>query len=742
MTAVAVERVRTMSRLLIVSNRLPVTIRSDGEQVSLERSPGGLATGLAGPHARADGLWIGWPGDVASLSEERRAEVAQQLDEQRFVPVWLTPEDVKHYYEGFSNAVLWPLFHYRIDQLPQHVGDWEAYERVNERFAEAIAEHHRPGDVVWVHDYQLMLVPQMLRRRVPDARIGFFLHIPFPASEVFRALPYRERILEGLLGADLVGFHTASYLRAFASSLLLVLGIAANVDRVRYGAREIRLGVFPMGVDAASFGELAGRDEVGARVAELRGADGCALLVGIDRLDYTKGIPRRLLAFEKMLREHPSLAEKVRLVQVAVPSRTDVAAYQTFRNEVDALIGRINGAFGTPRWVPIHYIYRGLSEEEVVALYRAADVLLVTPLRDGMNLVAKEFVASRTDEEGVLVLSELAGAASELAEAILVNPYDVDRMAEAMRRALTLPGGERRVRMRALRRRVRRYDVHSWVRSFLRVLDESVPQAELSALAMTGAASLHALQERLRAARRLVLLLDYDGTLVPYASAPEMALPDEGLVALLHALARRPGTEIHLVSGGSRDAVDGWFDGLDVALHAENGFWCRPAGTREWTQQPLPTQEWREQVLPILETVTERTPGSLIEEKTASLAWHWRMSEPVFGAFQANELRIHLAQLLSNVAVEVVSDDKVIEVRPFGADKGALLGPILAERDDALIVAVGDDRTDEELFAALPPGAVTVHVGPGPSRAEVRLPDVPAVRRLLEGLVDSPGDAV
>ena len=731
-----------MARLLIVSNRLPVTIRSDGESVRLERSAGGLATGLAGPHARGGGLWIGWPGDVASLSEDGRAEVAQQLDEQRFVPVWLTPDDVKHYYEGFSNGVLWPLFHYRIDQLPQHVGHWEAYERVNERFADAVVQCWQPGDVVWVHDYQLMLVPQLLRRRVPDARIGFFLHIPFPASEVFRTLPYRERILEGLLGADLVGFHTASYLRAFASSLLLVLGISANVDRVRSGTREVRLGVFPMGVDAGSFAELAGRDEVGRRVAELRGGDGCALLVGIDRLDYTKGIPRRLLAFEKMLLDHPSLAEKVRLIQVAVPSRTDVAAYQTFRNEVDALIGRVNGALGTPRWVPIHYIYRALSEAEVVALYRAADVLVVTPLRDGMNLVAKEFVASRTDEEGVLVLSEFAGAASELAEAILVNPYDVDRTAEAMRRALTMPGAERRVRMRALRRRVRRYDVHSWVRSFLQVLGEAGPRAELSALAMTGAASLHELQERMRAARELVLLLDYDGTLVPYASDPEMSLPDEGLLGLLQALARRPGTDIHLVSGVSRETVDGWFGGLPIALYAENGFWCRPAAAIEWSHHTMPLPEWREQVLPILETVTERTPGSLIEEKTASLVWHWRMSEPVFGAFQANELRIHLAQLLSNQPVEVVSDDRSIEVRPFGLDKGSLLGPILASRDDALIVALGDDRTDEELFATLPPGALTVHVGPGSSRAEVRLPDVHAARRLLEGLVDSPADAV
>jgi len=726
-----------MARLLIVSNRLPLTIKVEGEQLRLERSPGGLATGLAAPHARSDGLWIGWPGDFGSASDRQRAEAAAQLSDQRFVPVALTPDDVKHYYEGFSNGVLWPLFHYRLDQLPQHVGDWEAYERVNEHFADAVAAHHRPGDVVWVHDYQLMLVPQLLRRRIPEARIGFFLHIPFPASEIFHTLPYRDRILEGLLGADLVGFHTASYMRAFASSLLLVLGLSANVDRVRYGQREVRLGVFPMGVDAARITTLASQPEVAEEAAELRGADGCALLIGIDRLDYTKGIPRRLLAFEKLLRDHPSLAERVRLIQVAVPSRSDVPAYQEYRSQVEALIGRINGAFGTPRWVPIHYIYRSLGEAEVVALYRAADVMVVTPLRDGMNLVAKEFIAARTDEEGVLVLSEFAGAASELAEAIIVNPYDVDRTAEALRRALTLPGAERRARMRALRRRVRTYDVHSWVRSFLGALDESSAPADLAALAMTSASRLQEITDGLRSAARLLLVLDYDGTLVPYASVPELAMPDEGLMALLRALARRPGTEIHLVSGGSHETIMHWFGELPIGLYAEHGFWARPPGSRDWTRRAMPAQEWREQVLPILETAATRTPGSLVEEKTASLAWHYRMAEPVFGAFQANELRIHLTQVLSNLPVEVLTDDKVIEIRPFGVDKGALLAPVLDRvEDDVLIVAMGDDRTDEELFAALPAGAVTVHVGPGSSRAEIRLPDVHAVRRLLEALLD------
>ncbi|HEY8514622.1 MAG TPA: bifunctional alpha,alpha-trehalose-phosphate synthase (UDP-forming)/trehalose-phosphatase [Candidatus Binatia bacterium] len=729
-----------MSRLLIVSNRLPLTLKTEGEVTRVERSAGGLATGLAGPHARSDGLWIGWPGDVGELTEGQREQLQSELADQRFVPVWLEAEDVRQFYAGFSNSVLWPLFHYLLDQLPLHPGGWEAYERVNERFAEEVAQRYKPGDVIWVHDYQLMLVPQMLRRRIPEARIGFFLHIPFPASEIFRTLPHRERILEGLLGADLVGFHTASYMRAFASSLLLVLGLAANVDRVRTGQREVRLGVFPMGVDAENFGDLASRPEVAAEVAALRGSDGCSLLVGIDRLDYTKGIPRRLLAFEQLLRDHPSLIERVRMIQVAVPSREQVGAYQEFRGQVEALIGRINGAFGTPRWVPIHYIYRGLAEHEVVALYRAADVLVVTPLRDGMNLVAKEFIASRTDEEGVLVLSELAGAASELAEAIIVNPYDVEGTADALRRALTMPGAERRARMRALRRRVRTYDVHSWVRSFLRALDESGSPVELSALAMTPSWQLERVIDRIRRAEKLLLLLDYDGTLVPYASVPELAMPDENLLALLAALAARPGTEVHLVSGSSREVVETWFGDLPVSLYAEHGFWSRPPRSLEWTRHPMPPQEWREQVRPILENFSARTPGSLIEEKTASIAWHYRMAEPVFGAFQANELRIHLTQLLSNVPIEVLNDDedKVIELRPFGINKRSLLAPLLARvTDDTLVVAMGDDRTDEELFAALPAGALTVHVGPGPSRAEVRLPNVDAARRMLEALLET-----
>jgi trehalose 6-phosphate synthase/phosphatase len=385
---------------------------------------------------------------------------------------------VTRFYEELSNGVIWPLFHYLPDQMPLHQR-WEVYEAANARFADAVVAQYRPGDRIWVHDYQLMRLPAMLRERLPEARIGFFLHIPFPSDELFATLPARAGLLRGLLGADLVGFHTASYARHFAESVTRVLGLPATPERVEVDGRTVRVGVFPMGVDAATLAERAASPAVDAELAaialptqESGGAD-VALFVGVDRLDYTKGIPRRLLlAFEQLLARHPELRGRVRLVQVAVPSRTAVRAYQRFRHDLDALVGRINGAFGTPRWNPVHYLYRSVPQAQLLALYRAARVMLVTPVRDGMNLVAKEFVACRADEDGVLVLSEFVGAAAELTDALRVNPFDVDGAAETYHRALTMPRDERRARMRAMRARVMSYDVHAWAASFLDALGE------------------------------------------------------------------------------------------------------------------------------------------------------------------------------------------------------------------------------------------------------------------------------
>jgi trehalose 6-phosphate synthase/phosphatase len=484
-----------------------------------------------------------------------------------------------------------------------------------------------------------------------------------------------------------------------------------------------------MGIDAAQFSTLAGSEEVAALVAEHR-SDGERLLVGIDRLDYTKGIPRRLLAYRSMLRSHPELRERVRLVQVAVPSRERVEAYREFRDEVDAIVGQIHGEFATSRWSPIHYLYRGLSQAEIVALYRAADAVLVTPIRDGMNLVAKEFVASRPDGDGVLVLSEFAGAAAELSEALRVNPYDVERTAEVFHRALTMPEDERRTRMQVLRGRVMAFDIHGWTRGFIAQLERS--GGAPAPLRASPPAALGAAVDRLRQAPELVLLLDYDGTLVPFVPTPELAIPDARLLELLRRLIDRPRTQVHVVSGRKRATLERWFGALPVGLHAEHGFWSRERGGA-WVPAEIRDARWREPVLEILRDFTERTPGALVEEKTAGVAWHYRAADPEYGVAQARELSVHLSALLSNVPVEILQGDKVIEVRPHGVDKGRVAAQVVTRAPPgALVFAIGDDRTDEDLFAALPEGSIAVHVGPGDSRAELRIADVAAARELLE----------
>ncbi|HUE88143.1 MAG TPA: bifunctional alpha,alpha-trehalose-phosphate synthase (UDP-forming)/trehalose-phosphatase [Vicinamibacterales bacterium] len=458
----------TLGRLLIVSNRLPVSALVSDGVVRLSAADGGLATGLRPWHQSSSGLWIGWPGDVSRFSPMQQAQLDDQLRAGGIAAVHLTSDHVDRYYHGFANRVLWPLFHYLIDRVPLNAAGWDAYRAANEAFATVVAREYQPGDVIWVHDYQLLLLPALLRQRLPEARIGFFLHIPFPASEVFRVLPWRAEILQGLLGADLIGFHTRAYTRYFTNALERILGVVAEGEFVHAGGRAIRLGAYPMGIDADRFAALARDAEVQAEAATIRSDAGDRQIVlGVDRLDYTKGIPRRLEAIEHLLGEEPELADGMRFIQVAVPSRGEVDSYQRFKRLVEEAVGRINGARSTIRSTPVHYVHRSVTERQLVALYCAADVMLVTPLRDGMNLVAKEFVATRVNDDGVLVLSEFAGAAAELDSALIVNPYDVESVAGTIKRALTLPAAERRDRMARLRERVHGYDVHAWAREFV-----------------------------------------------------------------------------------------------------------------------------------------------------------------------------------------------------------------------------------------------------------------------------------
>lgn len=727
-----------MPRTILVSNRLPWTISTHEGRAELKPSSGGLATALAGTHAQGDTVWIGWPGDLSGLPEDAHREALANLRGRRLVPLELSTEEVERYYEGFSNGVLWPMFHYLLDKVRLDAdSDWDAYLRVNERFAEAIAEVAGPGDRIWIHDYQLMLVPKLLRALKPELHIGFFLHIPFPAQEVYRILPWREPLLQGLLAADLVGFHTDDYLDHFRTCALQLLGAEASPAGVRYEERQVRLASYAIGIDATAFNAKASDPSVQARVRELRhSTHGRRIVLGIDRLDYTKGIPRRLLAFERYLEQHPALAQEVMLLQVAVPSRQGVPAYAAFRKQVDEVAGRINGRFGNPTHLPVHLLHQSLPFQELIALYAAADVMLVTPLRDGMNLVAKEFCAARRDEQGVLVLSEFAGAAAELKESLLVNPYDIGAVATTLERALGLPSKEAGLRMRALRRRVFQGDVHHWADSFMSDL-EDVGEPQGSSV---HAPLLARLVAEAKASPRVDLMLDYDGTLVPFTDHPDQAIPDPVLLKLLGRLTHLPKVNVHIVSGRTREVLERWLGGLPLSMHAEHGFWTRLRGETAWRPRLAPRLDWMDEVIRLLESWVERVPGSHIEHKVSALAWHHRQVRPAPSTQVLRSFRAEAQALLARHHLDWLEGDRVIELRMKGIHKGTVLTPE-QQGEQTLVVAIGDDRTDEDLFAALPPTGISIRVGQGPSRAAYRVASPHVLRSLLAAFADALAEA-
>lgn len=455
----------TESRLIVAANRLPV--RWDTDTDRWVASPGGLVSALVPVLQERGGIWIGWNGSADAKSERFETEGFQNIT----VPQ--SEEDIANHYDGFSNGTIWPLYHDAIRPVEFHRHWWRPHQEINRRFADTIASVAKPSDVIWVHDYQLQLVPGMVREALPEARIGFFLHIPFPPPEIFERLPWRRQVLEGLLGSDYLGFQTRRATLNFAAAAREFAGARGPASDLRYDDRQLRAEPVPIAIETSRYAGMASEPEVEKLAEELRSDLGNpeTIILGVDRLDYTKGIDLRLRALETLFERQPELEGKVSLIQISVPSREDVDEYQEIRRRVEELVGRINGRFGRADWQPVHYVYRSVPFDELISAYLAADVMLVTPLRDGMNLVAKEYCATRLDDSGVLILSEFAGAAERLNEALIVNPYDLDSLAETIGQAVTMPGDDQRRRMRRLRRKISRWDVHSWARHSLEALN-------------------------------------------------------------------------------------------------------------------------------------------------------------------------------------------------------------------------------------------------------------------------------
>ena len=732
-------------RLVIVSNRLPFTVSFKEGVPRFRASPGGLTTGLwsflekaetTGP-GPSDFIWLGWPG--ASIPPEHQASVREYgRNEFKALPVFLPDDAQEKFYQGFCNRTVWPLFHY-FPTLARYDGEqWLDYVRTNARFAETLEQVLQPGDVVWVHDYQLMLLPGMLRERFPELPVGFFLHIPFPSFELFRLLPkpWRTELLKGLLGSSLLGFHTHDYTRHFLSCALRDLGYEHQLGSITLRDRVVKIETFPMGIQYERFASMAAARETESRAVELRSrCHGQKIIFSVDRLDYSKGLINRLRGYDLFLKRHPEWRGKVVFIISVAPSRTGVDSYLEMKRELEQTVGRIVGAYGTVHWTPLIYQYRNQGFAELVAMYRACDVALITPLRDGMNLVAKEFVASRTDQSGVLILSEMAGAAKEMGEALIINPFHEEEFASALEQALTMPLEEQVRRNQLLQTRLRRYDVIRWADDFLQtLLSTQKTEAARSARWLRGKAQSSLIQSFENAARR-ALLLDYDGTLVPFTDNPRLAQPDAELLELLRDLGSEPGNQLLIISGRGRAELENWFGALPVSLVAEHGAWTRPAGGNWQLLKPL-TADWKDRIRPILLAYVDRLPGAALEEKEFSLAWHYRRADPEQASLRAKELLDDLADYTRNIDVHVLEGNKVLEVRNTGVTKGAAATLWLGSTAPDFILAFGDDWTDEDLFRALPPQAYSVRVGLAQTSARYYLGGHAAVRRLLRGLLE------
>ncbi|SDG40389.1 bifunctional alpha,alpha-trehalose-phosphate synthase (UDP-forming)/trehalose-phosphatase [Psychroflexus sediminis] len=735
-----------MNKTIIVSNRLPLQVIIENDQIEVTPSVGGLATGLKSVHKESNGIWIGWSGITQEeLTPELETKISKAVTKEQCVSVNLTQRDLDHYYYGFSNRTLWPLFHYFIEYTEYNPESWEVYKSVNQKFADTVLEQVNEGDNVWIQDYQLLLVPAMVKAKRPDISIGFFNHIPFPSYEIFRTFPKRKELLEGMLGADLIGFHTYDYERHFLSSVKRILSLDVSFNKITYDNRIIRVDSFPMGIDYEKFENAAldhnqmnegDKSEIQKRLDQhLQNEDGIKMILSIDRMDYTKGIPNRIKAFEYFLRKYPQFQEKIRLIMLAVPSRSQVPQYQKLKQETDELVGRINGEYSTVSWTPIWYFYRALPFENLIDLYTSSDVALITPVRDGMNLVAKEYVATRTRKDGVLVLSEMAGASIEMNEALLINPFNFEEIADSIKQALEMPKAEQKQRMQALQNRVSRYSVKKWANEFMNSLDQVHKVYNVIEAEKVDENIKAIFIKKLRSDEKKIMFLDYDGTLVNFTNNPQDAKPDKELFSILEKLHAIQGLKLVLISGRDKETLNNWFGHTPYTLVSDHGVSMR-IENEEWKTTERLKTEWMEDILPILETFVDRTPGTLVEKKKYSLAWHYRNTDVELAEKRLVEIKTVLTSFISNTDLTLLEGNKVIEIKSSKVNKGRACSSLLNQFPSEHVFAFGDDWTDEFMFEELPERSQTVKVGVRKTKAKYYVKTIEEVRAFLKAIAE------
>jgi trehalose 6-phosphate synthase/phosphatase len=735
-----------MAKTIIISNRLPVQLQIGNEGITAVPSVGGLATGMKSVHSGSDSIWIGWSGlTEEEIPEGMGPDIDKALARYGALQVPLTEAEIDGFYFGFSNRTVWPLFHYFLQYSEFELTNWEVYREVNQKFADVVLEHAQDGDIIWIHDYQLMLLPEMIREKRPEVIIGFFLHIPFPSFEIFRTLPWRKEILLGLLGSDLIGFHTYDYERHFLSSVRRLTGIDVSYNEIYTENRIVRVDSFPMGIDYHKWHEAAlhhdsskssEQSDLQKRLDSHRELtpDG-KLILSIDRLDYTKGIAKRLHAFKYFLDKYPEYKERVRLIILAVPSRANVPQYQLLKSEVDELVGRINGEFATVSWTPIWYFYRSVPFENLIDLYTSSDIAWLTPIRDGMNLVAKEYIASRTDQTGVLILSEMAGAANEMNEALLINPNNFEEIADTLYQAFNMPVEEQQARNSLLQKRLERYNVEKWANDFMTSL-KTVPTKGTATITLLLKGQVwDNIMSNYQISQKRLFFLDYDGTLTGFKNDPQRAEPDGPLLELLDRLNEHEENTVYLVSGRDKETFTKWFGHKNYNMIVEHGVWISEKG-EEFRMLEQMKRDWMDKIRPVLESFVDRTPGTFIEEKNYSLAWHYRQTDPDFGNKRATELKTVLTSLIGTDNISILSGNKVVEIKSGNVNKGRACSQVLARGEYDFVFAIGDDTTDEFMFQELPNNSITVKVGREKTNARFFVENNRKVRDLLAGFVN------
>lgn len=719
-------------KIINISNRLPISLHKEGDTTTIKNSSGGLVSAVMSlGNAGKDLHWVGLA-DFALVDWLENKN--QYKGDFTLHPIFVEEKIYKPYYNGFSNSVLWPLFHYFPSFVEYKKEEFDAYLEVNQLIAEKIQFLIKPDDIVWIHDYHLIPLVSYLRKLVPKARIGFFLHIPFPSYELIRILPKdcRDTLATNLLGADVIGFHTYDYVQHFATTVQMIAGIQHKNFKLQHDGRSIRIEAFPISIDFQKFYDAFDTEEVikeRTKIKELY--EGKKILFSVDRLDYTKGIKYRLQGYAHFLDDNPEWKEKVVFILIAVPSRDNISKYEERKEIIEKLIAHINGKYGNYTWSPIVYQYSSVDFNQLAGLYTSSDVALISPIRDGMNLVAKEFLASRKDKRGVLLLSDMTGAAKELTEALLFNPLDESEISKKIERALSMSEQEQELRIERMQKQISKHDVFKWSNNFLTAMEKVMINLNVSKRFEN--LDRIAVLEKYQHAKRCLLLLDYDGTLTELQAHPDLAYPNEHLKTLIKEVSQKSKNKVCIISGRTKESLQEWFGELKGTLVAEHGIFAKKE--EEWEKLLTDTVPWKEDVKRIMQQFSDNCANTFVEEKSASLSWHYRQADPETSLAQSRELINLLSDFLISSNANILDGHKVIEVKPVQAGKGHALNKLFDFTKYDCCICIGDDKTDEDMFEVINAvDGITIKVGKGHSIARHRFDGVPQVLSFLSQL--------